>query len=49
MPANRIRFHGFPLSGHAHRVELMLSFLGLDFERIDVDLLKGALVGAAGR
>jgi glutathione S-transferase len=41
MPA-QIRVHGFPLSGHAHRVELMLSLLGLDFERVEVDLFNGA-------
>lgn len=33
-----LRLHGFPLSGHAHRVELMLSLLGLDAEIIKVDL-----------
>lgn len=41
MPAP-IRLHGFSLSGHAHRVELMLSLLGLEFERIEVDLFNGA-------
>jgi glutathione S-transferase len=41
MPAT-IRVHGFPLSGHAHRVELMLSLLGLEFERVEVDLFNGA-------
>ncbi|UTP41362.1 glutathione S-transferase [Phenylobacterium sp. LH3H17] len=29
---SKIRLHGTPLSGHAHRVELMLHILGLDFE-----------------
>jgi glutathione S-transferase len=42
MPAPAIRVHGFPLSGHAHRVELMLSLLGLKFESIEVDLFNGA-------
>lgn len=42
MPTPTVRVHGFPLSGHAHRVELMLSLLGLDFERIEVDLVSGA-------
>jgi glutathione S-transferase len=42
MPISTIRVHGFPLSGHAHRVELMLSLLGLGFERIEVDLVNGA-------
>jgi glutathione S-transferase len=31
----------FPLSGHAHRAELMLRFLGLDFDVKTVDLAKG--------
>lgn len=29
---SKIRLHGTPLSGHAHRVELMLRILDLDFE-----------------
>jgi len=33
-----IRLHRFALSGHCHRVELMLSLLGLPFETVDVDL-----------
>lgn len=37
-----IKLHGFPLSGHSHRVELMLSLLGLDAEIITVDLGNGA-------
>ena len=37
-----IRLHRFALSGHAHRVELMLSLLGLPFESVDVDLPGGA-------
>ncbi|MFT3923887.1 MAG: glutathione S-transferase [Myxococcales bacterium] len=41
-PARPIRLYRHPLSGHAHRVELMLSLLGLPFESIDVDLAKGA-------
>jgi glutathione S-transferase len=41
-PTAPIRLHRHPLSGHSHRVELMLSLLGLAFERIDVDLLAGA-------
>jgi len=36
-----IRLYRFPLSGHAHRAELMLSLLGLPFARVDVDLLHG--------
>lgn len=37
-----IRLHRHPLSGHSHRAELMLSLLGLPFERVEVDLAKGA-------
>ena len=37
-----IKLHGHPLSGHSHRVALFLSLLGLPFERIDVDLVRGA-------
>ena len=37
-----IRLYTHPLSGHAHRVALMLSLLKLPFERVDVDLFKGA-------
>lgn len=39
---NKLRLHGFKLSGHAHRVELFLSLLGLPYERVEVDLPKGA-------
>jgi glutathione S-transferase len=37
-----IRLYRFALSGHAHRVELFLSLLGLPTTLVDVDLLKGA-------
>ena len=37
-----IKLYGFPLSGHSHRVELMLSLLGLPSEYILVDLKQGA-------
>ncbi|WP_394832124.1 glutathione S-transferase [Pendulispora rubella] len=40
-PAAPIRLYHFPLSGHAHRVELFLSLLGLPFERVTVNLLAG--------
>jgi len=39
-PAQPIKFHTYFISGHAHRVELALSMLGLPFERIEVDLPK---------
>jgi glutathione S-transferase len=37
-----IKLYRHPLSGHSHRVEVLLSLLGLDAELIDVDLAKGA-------
>jgi glutathione S-transferase len=36
-----IQLYRHPISGHCHRVELLLSLLGLPYEKIDVDLLKG--------
>ncbi|KWA17009.1 glutathione S-transferase [Burkholderia territorii] len=41
-PARPIRVYSFPLSGHAHRVRLFLSLLGLPFDTVDVDLAGGA-------
>jgi len=37
-----ITLYRHPLSGHAHRVELMLSLLKLEYNLVDVDLIKGA-------
>lgn len=37
-----IRIHTFPLSGHAHRVELFASLAGIPHELITVDLPGGA-------
>lgn len=37
-----IKLYGLPVSGHAHRAELMLAFLDLPYEKIDVDLMNGA-------
>ena len=42
MSQNAIKLFRHPLSGHAHRVELMLSLLGLPSELVFVDLAKGA-------
>lgn len=42
MSPRPVELYRHPLSGHSHRVELMLSLLGLAFDRIDVDLLAGA-------
>lgn len=38
---NAIKLYRHPLSGHSHRVELMLSLLGLPTELVFVDLAKG--------
>lgn len=40
-PARPIKLYRHPLSGHCHRVELLLSVLGLPYELIDVDLAAG--------
>jgi glutathione S-transferase len=40
-PARPIRLYGSPLSGHSHRVQLMLSLLDLPYELRPVDLAKG--------
>jgi len=37
-PAQPIRLHQFPLSGHCHRVALFMSLLGLPVETIHVNL-----------
>lgn len=42
METQPIVLHGFPLSGHSHRAELMLNLLGLPYEFRLVDLAKGA-------
>ena len=41
-PAAPIVLYRHPVSGHAHRVELFLSLLGLPVTLVNVDLLKGA-------
>ncbi|MFT5721433.1 MAG: glutathione S-transferase, partial [Motiliproteus sp.] len=38
---SNIKLYRHPLSGHAHRAEVLLSLLGIDAEIIDVDLMKG--------
>ncbi len=40
-PAAPIVLHRFVLSGHCHRVELLLSLLGLPASLVDVDLADG--------
>jgi len=41
-PPSTIRLYRFDLSGHAHRVQLMLSLLGVPHELVEVDLTRGA-------
>jgi glutathione S-transferase len=41
-PAKPIRLYRHALSGHAHRVELFMSLLGLPCEAIDVNMVRGA-------
>jgi len=41
MTRDPLKLYRFHLSGHSHRVELFLSVLGLQFERIEVQLGKG--------
>ena len=43
---NAIRIHGFPLSGHSHRVELFASIAGINFENVLVNLAVGEHKGA---
>ena len=40
-PAAPLKLHRLPLSGHCHRVELLLSMLELPHEFVDVDLPGG--------
>ncbi|MEK1942358.1 MAG: glutathione S-transferase [Pseudomonas sp.] len=42
MSQNAIKLYRHPLSGHAHRVELLLSLLNVPTELVFVDLAKGA-------
>jgi glutathione S-transferase len=42
MSQQAIKLYRHPLSGHSHRVELMLSLLSLPTELVFVDLMKGA-------
>lgn len=37
-----IKLYRNPLSGHCHRVELMLSLLDIPYETIDLDMVNGA-------
>lgn len=42
-----IKLYDFPLSGHAHRVRLMLSLLGINYELIHVKLDEAEHLGEA--
>jgi len=42
MSQQAVKLYRHPLSGHSHRVELMLSLLGVPTELVHVDLLKSA-------
>lgn len=44
-----IRLHEHPESGNSHKVRLLLSFLGLRYESVRVDLLTGEQLGEAFR
>jgi len=41
-----ITLYRHPLSGHAHRAQLLLSLLGIQAELVDVDLMAGEQKGA---
>jgi glutathione S-transferase len=47
LPSKPILLHGFPLSGHSHRAELMLRLLDLPFDFHQVDLAGGEQRGEA--
>ena len=38
---SKISLYRHPLSGHSHRVELLLALLGIDANIVDVDLMSG--------
>lgn len=46
-PDQPIRLHQHPLSGHCHRVALFLNLLGLPYQTVEVDLLRGDQKSAA--
>ncbi len=39
---DRLKLYWHPISGHAHRAQLFLSLIGVNFDLIEVDLAKGA-------
>jgi glutathione S-transferase len=42
-----MKLYYHPISGHAHRAHLFLSLLGLEFELVEVDLMKAEQKSAA--
>lgn len=40
--ARLVKLYRHPVSGHCHRVELFLALLGIEYESVDVDLMRGA-------
>jgi len=45
--SNALTIYGFPLSGHAHRVQLFASLAGIAHKLVNVDLAKGEQKGGA--
>jgi glutathione S-transferase len=41
MPDTQMTLYSFPLSGHAHRIELALTLMGIDYENRVVDIPNG--------
>ena len=37
----QIKLYRNPISGHCHRIELMLSLLDIPYETIDLDMING--------
>ena len=37
-----VKLYGLPVSGHSHRAELMMAFLDVPYEKVDIDLMNGA-------
>ncbi|PVV27717.1 MAG: glutathione S-transferase, partial [gamma proteobacterium symbiont of Ctena orbiculata] len=36
-----LKLYNYPRSGNCYKIRLFLSMLGLEYERIDIDLIKG--------
>ncbi len=44
---SQLKLYNYPRSGNCYKVRLLLSMLDLDYERIDIDLLKGESLSEA--